>query len=244
MLSDIKKRMVILENRKPFDLKAKEYLENSEKTDWVYMNLRLASSQLSKESLETIVNGGVILEASIKDHIMIEILQKLRGEIYSLRDMHEELSKETLNKFYFIASNGQTPNYRKSNPVIVQLSHNPTLPQEIEGEIKKMFFSLYADNENIDIFERAAIVHNKIIKIYPYPDNNELIARVAMLYILVQNGYPICSLSLSEQEYNQALADYMRNGNVEKIYQSLLRGTFNKLEIIMQLIKSSDASIE
>ena len=69
--------------------------------------------------------------------------------------------------------------------------------------------------------EAAVFVHNELIRIYPFDRYNELIARAAMEYELLYCGLDLYPLTLSESEYNSALADYVRFGRESRILENL-----------------------
>lgn len=48
MLREIKKKMVILQNRTPFNREVKEYFAGIEEEDWIYNNMKAEGSSLSK----------------------------------------------------------------------------------------------------------------------------------------------------------------------------------------------------
>ena len=82
---------------------------------------------------------------------------------------------------------------------------------------------------------KAAYLHNKLIEIYPFETNSESIARMALYYELIRNGYPPVPLNISEQEYYMALEAYLKKENIQPIYEALERSVYNKLDVMLQL---------
>jgi hypothetical protein len=74
-----------------------------------------------------------------------------------------------------------------------------------------------------------------LVEIYPYETCSEAVARMAMYYELIRNGYPPVLLNLSEQEYYAAIRSYLKKEEIQPLYEPLERGVYNKLEIMMQL---------
>ena len=70
---------------------------------------------------------------------------------------------------------------------------------------------------------------------YPYEACSEAVARMAMYYELIRNGYPPVLLNLSEPEYYAAIRSYLKKEEIQPLYEPLERGVYNKLEIMMQL---------
>ena len=95
--------------------------------------------------------------------------------------------------------------------MLYHLGYNPVLPQEIEEELAALFRR--AGRMETDAAERAVFVHNEIMRIYPFKNWNEEIARAALEYILVYEGRAFCDLAVTEQEYNNAVSGYLHKGD-------------------------------
>lgn len=198
----------------------KELYREKLKIDWVLMNMRLDGSTLDPERAEKIASGEYVLDATLEEHVMVNRLISVLPLMEALFGMKEELSRGTLNRFYQKLAGGEEAVYRKTTPILFHLSYNPVLPQEIDGELGKLFASLH-DGSIKDPLERAVYVHNGIIRIYPFDEYSEIIARAAMEYELLYSGQPLCMLTLSETEYNSALAEYMKKGKDSVILENL-----------------------
>ena len=187
-------------------------LLNSEKnrTSWVLMNMKLQGSALTSWQIEAIIKGEVVREAEIGDHIVINRLMEALSFGGKIQELQEEICTDTLKKFYRILSEDEAA-FRKSTPVLYHLSYNPVLPQEIEGELLKLFRN--TANSVDDAVTKALMIHNGIMRIYPFKEWNEVIARLALEYELVFCGCDFVPLTLSEQEYNQGIMDFLRKGD-------------------------------
>lgn len=188
--------------------------------EWAVSNLRLSGSRITEEKAAKICRGEYVLDATIEDHMLVNDLIDLLPLMYDLKDMQEELSPKTLDKFYFRLSGGEMAEYRKTTPVLFHLSYNPVLPQEIDGELRKLFAGLHDGRLN-DPLERSVYVHNELIRIYPFGKYSELIARTAMAYEQMYSGLPVVLLTLNEQEYNHALAKYLKTGKEDVLTANL-----------------------
>lgn len=197
----------------------RSYGENV-KLDWVMMNLRLSGSSVSRARAEKIMDGGYDLTATLEEHLLVADLVDVLPLMELLLGLSEELSPKTLDKFYQRVSGGQAAVYRRRTPVLFHLSYNPVLPQEIEGELKRLFQRLH-DGSRPDPVDRAVYVHNEVIRIYPYENWSEVAARAALEYELRWSGLPMYPLTLSETEYNQALASYLKLGKETAIRENL-----------------------
>lgn len=208
---------------------------NREKTkiEWVTMNMRLSGSRMNAENAARIAAGEYILDATLEEHLLVTQLVEVLPLMDALLDLQEELSSQTLAKFYQKISGGEEAAYRRSTPVLFHLSYNPVLPQEIAGELRKLFSGLH-DGRLPDPLERAVYAHNHIIRIYPYDRYSEVVARAALEYELLYSGQRMYPLSLGEREYNSALAEFLKRGSERAIYENL---RLNKLMLDSQVEK-------
>ena len=74
MIREIRKKLVVLSNRSPFPQAVKDYIDHLEKLDWIYMNLRLDGSPLSRDDAEKILGGEPVMSGRIMDHVLVENL--------------------------------------------------------------------------------------------------------------------------------------------------------------------------
>ncbi len=190
------------------------------KIEWVLMNMRLSGSSMNEETAVQIADGQYVLNATLEEHLLVAGLTEILPLFDALLDLGEELCAGTLRKFYKVFSDGKPGIYRKTTPVLFHLSYNPVLPQEIEEELGALFRQIHRYPVGNPL-ERAVFIHNELIRIYPFDDCNELVARAAMEYELLYRGKFMCPLTLTESEYNSALAEYMKKGKETVILENL-----------------------
>jgi len=192
-----------------------------EKQAWVLMNMHLNGDPVDAETASKITAGDYVLNATIEEHMAITSMLDVLPLMRTMIGMEEELRPDSLKKFYRSLTGGREAVYRKTTPILFHLSYNPVLPLEIEPELVKTFSLREIEGKNLDAIDRAVYVHNSIIRIYPFESDNEIIARAAMEYMLMSAGLPLCPISLSEQEYNGALAEYLKKGREQVIGKNL-----------------------
>jgi Fic family protein len=232
---EIKKKKLILENRKPYRKEVSQFLDELNRVDWIYSSMRLDGNNLSRNSVERILKGEFLIDVSVKDHSYISNYKNLIDQIYDMVEMDFYLNEKYLFKLYQTLTNETEYEYRKFNPVLRMISYNPPHFKEIDEQMELMFNWLHSGASQNNPIEKAAYLHNKIIEIYPYKTDSEAMARIAAQYHLIQNGFPPILWNISEQEYYDAIRLYLRKEEIQPIYDVLERGIFNKLEIMMQL---------
>lgn len=247
MYREIKKKLIILNNRKPFPEETAQYIGEMCQIDWIASCLRLSGIPVSREDVDKILRGELLVNISLKTHQLVHRYVELIRHIQSMQEMETELSPETLLEIYefllepqpdFEPEQGKSY-YRRNNPVLFEWHYNPPHFNEIQEQMELAFHWLDCVKQQVDPdmnpFRRAAILHNKIVEIYPFGDSTATIARAAVLYELMAAGYPPIRLSVSEQEYNRAIELYLKKDESGLLADAIERGVFDQLELMVRL---------
>lgn len=234
MIREIRKKLVVLSNRSPFPQAVKDYIDHIERLDWIYMNLRLDGSRLSRGDVEKILVGEPVMNGRIMDHVLVENLNELRGELYDLAQRGLDVSPELI-RIIAAKAGADVTEFRKSTPQLVEYGYTPVLPAEIPGAMNEfMAFAGHRD-EFENPFEKAAGLHNRLLAIYPFKEGNQIGARALMEYYLLQQGLPMAYVDLSESQYNSAFSDYCSSGNSKPLADLLAKAVLDRLELMIQL---------
>ena len=234
MIREIRKKLIVLSNRSPFPAAVKEYIDHLEKLDWIYMNLRLDGSPLSREEVEKILGGEMVINGRIMDHVLVERLGELRRELYDLMQRRLDIGPELIRNI--AAKTGvDTTEFRKTTPQLVEYEYTPVLPAEIPGTMSEFLAFAGHRDEFENPFEKAAGLHNRLLAIYPFKEGNQIAARALMEYYLLREGFPMAYLDMSESEYNGAFCDYCRSGSSKSLADLLTKAVLDRLELMIQL---------
>ena len=234
MIREIRKKLVVLSNRSPFPAAVKEYIDHLEKLDWIYMNLRLDGSPLSREEVEKILGGEMVINGRIMDHVLVERLGELRRELYDLMQRGLDISPELIRNIAAKAG-ADSREFRKTTPQLVEYDYTPVLPAEIPGTMSEFLAFAGHRDEFENPFEKAASLHNRMLAIYPFKEGNQIAARALMEYYLLREGFPMAYLDMSESEYNGAFCDYCRSGSSKSLADLLTKAVLDRLELMIQL---------
>ncbi|WP_027399755.1 Fic family protein [Anaerovorax odorimutans] len=235
MFREIKKKMLILENRKPYSREVIASFDEINLIDWVYSSMNLDGCSISKQVVEKILKGHFIEEASVSDHLSIENYKKTIKLEFDMADMEIDLNIKYIFKIYKTLVEDQPLEYRKSNPILKAFNYNPPHPKEIEEQMDILVKWIGNDNCDNNPILKAAYLHNKFIEIYPFEVHSEAVARMLMNYELIRNSFPPVGLNISRKEYNDAIILYLKNEDIKPIYNALIRSIFNKLELMLQI---------
>jgi len=235
MLREIKKKKWILDNRKPYDFETLRLFEEMDRVDWIYSSLKLEGRQLKKSDVERISGGEFLVEIPVNDHAAISNYLDAIKEMRYMGEMKISLDKKYLKKIHEMLFPEEEEGYRSNNPILRMLSYNPPHFHAIEEQLDLLFSWLSQEGETLDPVEQAACLHNRLIEIYPFEVGTEATARAAAQYTLLSHGLPPAAWNLSEMEYYDALRLYLKKEDISPIRDVLVRGVYNKLEVMLQM---------
>ena len=235
MFREIKKKQIILENRKPYSSETGEYIRELNKLDWIHSSMRLDGSIISRPEAEKILRGGFVAEASLDDHVLIERYSDLINTANDMLAMSNTLNREMISAFSQKLAGKPDDTYRRGNPVLLSIGYNPPHPSEIDEQMEILMNWFYSDDMEENPVLKAACLHSRLIEVYPFETYSEAAARAAMYFYLMEKGYPAFEIRMKENEYNLALIEYLKKENIEPFYREIERCIFNKMEVLIQL---------
>jgi Fic family protein len=235
MFREIKKKKLILENRKPYRDDVRRFMDEMDRADWIYSSLRLDGSPLKRAEVEQIISGEFLIDVPVTEHAAIGSFSDTIRMLYDMSEMNISLDEKYLRKIHASLTDEETDEYRRNNPVLRMISYNPPHFNAIEEQLTLLFRWLASDASETNPIEKAAYLHNKLIEIYPFETGSEATARAAAQYYLITNGFPPILWNISEQEYYDAIRLYLKNEEIAPIREVLERGVYNKLDVMLQL---------
>ena len=239
MLREIRKKMVILRNRSPFPKEVREYLQNLEYREWIHMNMHLCGSALSPEQIDIVLQGGCLMEAAVSDYLMIDRLEELRQFIYRLTDLGAPLSENIIRDMQAILTGkNQRPEYRKSTPVLQQYGRMAMLADQVPDAMAQLVRFAGPGARAASIYnplELAAVIHDRLLEIYPFLEGNETLALAVLYYMVAEAGLPLAALKVDREVYDQLYRHYLSERNSRGLAKLLEQAVLERLELMTQL---------
>lgn len=242
MIREIRKKTVILSGRMPFSQEVKDFAAYTEKKDWIYRNLKLEGSSLSEGQTEELMRGRLALGASVGEHIAAERLEKVLFKMRDFISRGVDIDLKLINTFHNIIAGTKFDTgegYRRKSVIMTRYGHSFVLPAEIPGEMIKLE-ALIDEKSKLpetgeECFSAAAQIHNRILSIFPYEEENKPLARVTASYFLMTKGYPAVVCDMSEKEYDDASAAGLRYGDLEHLKAALMKAVLERTDLMIRL---------
>ncbi|MZP31083.1 Fic family protein [Heliobacterium undosum] len=189
--------------------------------EWTYHTNALEGNTMTLQETVFFLREGLTVEGrTLREHM--EMLNHVEAidfmqDTLSSRDLSERLIKD----FHAILfsdmkyGKGEIPVppglYKTRDNYVVTLSgeiHHYCPHYLVPEKMEEMFYWLDHAMQVLHPVETAAVVHQKIVAIHPFPDGNGRTARLAMNFLLLQKGYPPAIIPKERRrEYYAALEE-------------------------------------
>lgn len=251
MLREIKKKMIILNNRMPFSPEIKNYFSYVQKVDWIFNNMQLEGSSATRGQIEEYLNGSGCIDLTIGDNLMVQCLEELLNRLFEMYDLKQKLNLGFLDSVYHVlckAASDESKDYeygqyRKRSIVVYEWDYTPPAPGEVPERMRHLALifddAMAADGSREECFEHAEKIHNEILSICPFPDRNALVARASAAYYLFIKGYPVVVPSIKEQHYNELVSKAIKTGELQGLNEVLKKEILDRMKLMIQLTTAS-----
>ena len=237
MFREVKKKMVVLNGRGPFSPAVLEAFGRLSLEDFVYTNMRLEGRELTRDDVVSILDGNVKKDITIEEHMMIRRFCSLKEEMTGMIEMQTSLNLRSLRRLYAAIAGipEEEVRYRASNVYLSGISYSMPAFSDVPDQMEILEDELMRpDQEHNELFN-AAMMHCRILEIFPFEKYNGILARTVLYYCMMQAGYPIFAFNFSKAEYEAAVARYLRDENIDEFYRGLERSLYNKMEQLLEL---------
>jgi len=228
------------------ETKLKEYasynFENKDFKIWLrdsnlwmalYSILRIRGVEMDKKELVEVLDGKLVEDIPLDVYGFIHRFKDLYKEMNASIGMQESMNEKLFSKFYSIIFDGD--GYRKDNPIIYKWGYIAPHFSEIKESLATSFRNV---SRIANPVERACMMHNEINAIYPYGTDSAAMAIVCLVYVLLEAGIPIPSITVDDEDYNKLVTDYF-DKKTDDINEMFERSILNRLESVILLGKES-----
>ncbi|MBQ6949346.1 MAG: hypothetical protein IJN41_06630 [Firmicutes bacterium] len=243
MYGEIQRKSALVESRKPYGERLIQFLKETDQVDWIFSCLRLGGSVLTKESVRKILQGELVTDVALADHLKLHRYVEAMKRLEGMKEMQYDLLSSSGMKKLYEALYDEEPHYRRRDPVLPQWDHLPPHFTELEEQMSLLYSEVDEWKEGAELSDgsrsnpllQACYLHMRLLEVYPFGEETEDLARFALLYEMNCAGYPVTVISMSEQEYNICVMNFLRTGDIRPFYRVMERAVYNKLEVILQI---------
>ncbi|MCQ2565272.1 MAG: hypothetical protein MJ194_00280 [Clostridia bacterium] len=240
MFEMIDKKASELKALNPSNPEFKKWVDQSNLWYWLYFDLTMQDIKVTKRQVADILAGQLLEDAPMEIYGYIHRFAAVYRDMKNYLLMKSNLTVEMLDGWcadLFPETDeegNQRPVRRTSTSAIYEWGHIPPHFREIKERMVSLLRSCDRQRFLGNYTDRMTQLYAGILYIYPYGDKSPIMAGVALIYCLLEEGLPVPSLSVGEQEYNKLVAEYMEHGNLEPLKNMLERSIYNRIEAVYQ----------
>jgi Fic family protein len=195
------------------DLREREKRVRIDLLDYVWSDLRLDGSALTREGVASMIHGDLVRNISIAESSEVRCHEKAMNTFRDLLYMQVDIDRASLQQISGAWEDFFEVGFRRGIPLLPHLDFTPPYHGDVTKLLDELFRYAASAYDRGSFARKAARVHNGLIYIYPFSEHSEMIARAAMQYVLLREGKPIIDIGLSEREYNTMTSEAIRSGD-------------------------------
>ncbi|NCB41924.1 MAG: hypothetical protein EOM59_04825 [Clostridia bacterium] len=235
MYKSIEEKINLLNQKKPFRKDFSLWIEESSLWGWIFTCLKLRGTPIDKGTVVSLLRGEILEQVPLEIYDFVYRYRDVYRDIKNSLEMRNSLTEKLLNRYYDMIFEESQTRYRQNNPVIYEWHYNPPHFRDIDDQLDLFFRNFAIEAKSLDPLSAAAIMHLRILEIYPYGVGSVTMASVALLYVLMEKDLPVPHLFASEQEYNTQVSVYLHSGDISLFKEMLGRSLLNRLNVLLQV---------
>jgi len=193
--------------------------------EYTYTSNAIEGNTLNRAETALVIEKGIAAPGKLlREHLEAVNHARALRLIYSLVDKgHQELSENDVKRLHKIVLAGINDEwaglYRRVNVFIAGADVEPPPPNAIPGRMVALIAWLDRQQETHPA-RIAADLHLKFVEIHPFIDGNGRTARLLMNLTLLQRGYPLAIIKMSERlAYMTAINEGTVSGDLRPFRQ-------------------------
>lgn len=197
----------LLDSLRPWPQAALRRLEEEFLAEWIQNSLALDGDTLSLSEVRGVIQEGQPAEGL--PYVKAFTYKRALDYIRTLVEREMPFGAQIISQLHYLLLAGiddqEAGRYRQS-PALGREGFIPARPSRIRSEIRRLLLWLRREGRLLHPVERAALAHWHLIRIQPFRQANEPVARLFMAFLLLREGYPPAAiLKAHERAYKEAL---------------------------------------
>lgn len=214
MLSEFRKKKLILDNRKPFSPGVHKQIREANLLDFVWSIVVPAGMTCSKKAVLAIMRGEYLPDSTLEENIFIRNLSAAAHQAEAFAAMPAMLGHPLIRAAYGAIAQSEPYQYRENNAILDELAYRPPDFKLIRERLDLFINWTQEPERDRDPILTAACIHNRLIEMYPFSQHTEALAIWLMQYSLMSSGLPTVDLFREKTAYYQMLEEYIRTRDI------------------------------
>ena len=193
---------------------------------------------LSPSEIQTMLKGGSVGNRSLEEHIRIQNYAEMTRYVQGVLPLKDKVDRRLIEQINCILCTGETGEvvYRKRSTVLNEFRITPMAPDEINEGLEKAIRRYHVAYRDLNPVQRACLIHNEILRVYPFDDANEATARSLMNFELMASGLVPITFTMDLEKYRRGINTYINRNDGIPFYNLILQEEIDRYGVLMDYL--------
>ena len=243
MFEEVKRKKRILDNNRPLDKRTVKNIREKLYLDLTYNSNAIEGNTLTLNETKAVLKDGITINGkSMREHLEVVNHQEAIKYLEEVIENNIKISERVIKEMhYLILKTIDTDNagvYRNRNVTIQGTDYIPPEHYIVPQKMTDFIDWYQKESAKLNSVERAAKLHNELVKIHPFIDGNGRTARLLLNLELMSNGYPIVIIEKEDRpEYYDSVEAYSTRGELKEFVELVTKKLNKSLDLYLDILE-------
>lgn len=238
MLSEFRKKKLLLDNRKPYRIEVQKQIREVNLLDFVWSIAMPAGMGAGKKEVLAIMRGEYLPESTLEENIFIRSLSAAVHQAETFAAMPALISHPLISAGYAAISQNDAYQYRTDNDQPENLAYRPPDCKFIKERMDLFIHWAQDPERDRSPVLTSACIYCRFIEMYPFTSHTESLAIWLMQYNLMSNGLPTVDLFREKETYYQMVNEYIKTQDMTPLIHTITKIVSAKLTYFLELTEA------
>ncbi|MBM7558136.1 Fic family protein [Halanaerobacter jeridensis] len=242
MLEEVKRKKNVLDNNRPLDKRTVKNIREKLYLDLTYNSNAIEGNTLTLNETKAVLKDGITISGkSMREHLEVVNHQEAIKYLEEIIGNNTKISERVIKQIhYLILKTIDTDNagvYRNRNVTIQGTDYIPPEHYIVPQKMTDFIDWYQEESDELNSIERAAKLHNELVKIHPFIDGNGRTARLLLNLELMSKGYPIVIIEKEDRpEYYDSVEAYSTKGELKEFTELVTKKLNKSLDLYLDIL--------
>ena len=193
---------------------------------------------LTPEEIQVMLKGGSVGNRSLEDHIRIQNYAEMTRYVQGVLPLKDKVDRKLVEQVNCILCTGEAGEavYRKRSTVLNEFHITPAAPDSIDAGMDKIIHRYNVAYRDLNPVQRACLIHNEVLRVYPFDDANEATARAMMNFELMAAGLVPITFTMDHEQYRRGISSYINRNDGIPFYNLVLQEEIDRYGVLMNYL--------
>ena len=241
LFRSIDEKKIRLDSLRPLTTGEAAQLREQFLLEFTYNSNAIEGNTLTLKETALVLEGMTIEQKPLKDHLEAVGHKDAFCYVEELAQAHKKWGEREIKDIHalLLMHRPQDKGMYRWIPVrILGALKIPAPPHKIEDKMKSLLQTNEERKKTLHPIERIALFHLEFEGIHPFIDGNGRTGRLLLNLDLIQNGYPMIDIKLSDRKrYYDAFDAYYGDGKADAMIELIAGYVKERLDEYLEILK-------